>query len=162
MRSVLRVLMRVVVWGTRQNAYLDEFYSVVWLKIAPKTAKCCPPESPTIFSFFSRFRQKNLDHRIRKKNLSTSWRSQTPPKPPSTHPPDQAKCTQTCLDAHGRLRAEIYGVLCIVRRKFRRRRGSTEGGTPGIPAGAPSGKSAQREKTEVVNGARRQPQNCFS
>tara|TARA_B100000676_G_C17240219_1_gene418272 strand:- start:120 stop:404 length:285 start_codon:yes stop_codon:yes gene_type:complete len=59
--------MRGVVWGTRQNAYLDEFYSVVWLKIAPKTAKCCPPESPTIFQFFSRFWQKNLDHRIRKK-----------------------------------------------------------------------------------------------
>ena len=134
--------MRGVVWGTRQNAYLDEFYPVVWLKIVPTTANCCPTESHRFSIFQPFFRQK---FRIieSKKILSTSWRSQTPPKPPSTHPPDQAKCTQTCLDAYGRLRAEIYGILCIVAQKFRRRRSSTEGGTPGTPAGAPSGKSAR-------------------
>ena len=133
--------MRWVVLGTRQNAYLDEFYPVVWRKIAPTTANCSPtiPNKISIFQPFFRQKFRIIES---KKILSTSWRSQTPPKPPSTHPPDQAKCTQTCLDAHGRLEAEIYGVLCIVRRKFRRRRGSTEGGTPGTPAGAPSGKSA--------------------
>ena len=85
--------MHGVVWGTRQNAYLDEFYPVVWLKIVPKAANCCPTESHRFLIFQPFFRQK---FRIieSKKILSTSWRSQTPPKPPSTHPPDQAKCTQ--------------------------------------------------------------------
>ena len=46
--------MRGVVWGTRQNAYLDEFYSVVWLK----TAKCCPTKPHKIFSFSAVFGKK--------------------------------------------------------------------------------------------------------
>ena len=50
--------MRGVVWGTRQNAYLDEFFSVVWLKIAPQTAKCCPTKPHKIFSFSAVFGKK--------------------------------------------------------------------------------------------------------
>ena len=50
--------MHGVVWGTRQNAYLDEFYPVVWLKIVPKAANCCPTESHRFLIFQPFFRQK--------------------------------------------------------------------------------------------------------
>ena len=50
--------MRGVVWGIRQNAYLDEFFSVVWLKIAPQTAKCCPTKPHRVFSFSAVFGKK--------------------------------------------------------------------------------------------------------
>ena len=62
--------MRWVVLGTRQNAYLDEFYPVVWLKIAPKAANCCPPGSPTIFYFSAVFSAKISDHRIEKNSFN--------------------------------------------------------------------------------------------
>ena len=55
-----------VVGGNRQKAYLNEFYPVVWLKIAPKAANCCPPGSPTIFDFSAVFSQ-NFGSSKRKK-----------------------------------------------------------------------------------------------
>ena len=65
---------------------------------------------------------KNSEKSNRKKILTTSWRSQTPSKTPSMHPPDQAKHNKSSLDANGRLEVIFYDVLCIVRFFFRPRR----------------------------------------
>ena len=109
-------------WGDVGKPYLDEYYPVVLAKVLPKTSKCFP-KSPHNFLSFSAVFKKKSEKSNPKKILPTSWRPQTPPKPPSTHPPDQAKHNETCLGAYGRLRAEIFDVLCMVRRKFRPLRG---------------------------------------
>ena len=90
--------------------------------------KSCPhkrnarPQTPTNFCWFQPFLTKKSEKSNRKKILPTSWRSQTPSKTPSMHPPDQAKHNKSSLDANGRLEVIFYDVLCIVRKKNRPRR----------------------------------------
>ena len=118
-------------WGDVGKPYLDEYYPVVLAKVLPKTSKCLPKSAQTFLSFSAVF-EKNSEKSNPKKILPTSWRPQTPSKPPSTHPPDQAKCTKTCLGTNGRLGVENYDVLCIPGKKFRPRRGRTDGVPPGL------------------------------
>ena len=92
---------------------------------------------------FSAVSTKNSEKSNRKKILPTSWRSQTPSKTPSTHPPDQAKHNKPSLDANGRLEVIFYDVLCIDQAKNRRWRLNYSRLPPDCPIGSRSGKSAQ-------------------
>ena len=91
---------------------------------------------------FRPFLTKNSEKSNRKKILPTSWRSQTPSKTPSMHPPDQAKHNKSSLDANGRLEVIFYGVLCIDQAKNRRWRLNYSRLPPDCPIGSRSGKSA--------------------
>ena len=66
---------------------------------------------------FSAVSTKNSEKSNRKKILPTSWRSQTPSKTPSMHPPDQAKHNEPSSDANERLEVIFYDVLCSAKRK---------------------------------------------
>ena len=92
---------------------------------------------------FSAVSTKNSEKSNRKKILPTSWRSQTPSKTPSMHPPDQAKHNKPSLDANGRLEVIFYDVLCIPREKNRPLGGLTDSSSRKCFFGSCSGKSTR-------------------
>ena len=86
---------------------------------------------------------KNYEKSNRKKILPASWRSQTPSKTPSMHPPDQAKHNKSSLDANGRLEVIFCDVLCSAIKKNRPLGGLTDSSSRKCRAGTCSGKSRQ-------------------
>ena len=100
---------------------------------------------------FSAVSTKNSEKSNRKKILPTSWRSQTPSKTPSTHPPDQAKHNKSSLDANGRLEVIFNDVLCIVRKKNRPRRLSYNQLSLKGQSGSCSGKWTQGMGTSYIH-----------
>ena len=83
--------------------------------------------SSRLFSVFSRFGQKKSERSNRKKILPTSWRSKTPSKTPSPHPPDQAKWIYSSLDAYERLETIFLMVYASLIEKDRPLRGLNGG-----------------------------------
>ena len=98
--------------------------------------------SSRLVSVFSRFGPKKSERSNRKKILPTSWRSQTPSKTPSTHPPDQAKWIHPSLDAYGRLETIFLMVYALLIEKNRPLRGLNGSSGRKCFIGWCSGKSA--------------------
>ena len=106
--------------------------------------------SSRLFSVFSRFGQKKSERSNRKKILPTSWRSQTPSKTPSTHPPDQAKWIYPSLDAYGRLETIFLMVYASLIEKNRPLRGLNGSSGRKCFIGWYSGKSALNYASNVL------------
>ena len=106
--------------GTMQKCLTRRVLSRCPITFEQNRSKNIEKHPRTQINRFSAVSTKNSEKSNRKKILPTSWRSQTPSKTPSMHPPDQAKHNKPSLDANGRLEVIFYDVLCIDQAKNRR------------------------------------------
>ena len=113
-------------------------------KIDPK---CGTSPHPSASCRFRPFLTKNSKKSNRKKIIPTSWRSQTPSKTPSMHPPGQANHSKPSLDAKVRLEVFFYGVLCTNWKKIAAGGSVTTSFCWGCRNGSRSGKSARGATT---------------